>query len=196
MNNLIILIVEDNPADARLYQLALAESSYCDFSLTIVDTAAKAIDALKSVQFDAVLLDLNLPDSTGLDTLSKVQRATAAQIVVTTGTQDEKLGFDAIQAGAADFLPKGEKSGHTLSRVLTYAVERGRLRAQIEETKRVIRVSRDAAALSAISNSSSTKPIAFVAGEKPLREISYDNFQTVVARLSVIKSFETGLGSI
>jgi hypothetical protein len=65
---------------------------------------------------------------------------------------------------------------------LAFAVERDRLRAQIKETKRAMWVSREAAELSVISNSSSTKPIAGVAGEKPLREISYDNFQTVVAR--------------
>ena len=129
-----------------------------------------------------MLLDLNLPDSTGLETLSKIHRATTAQIVVTTGNQDDKLGFDAIQAGAADFLPKNEKSGHTLSRVLAYAVERERLRKQVEESRRGMRGSREAVALSAISHSSSAKPIKAVAGEKPLREVSPDKFQAVVAR--------------
>lgn len=179
---LVTLIVEDNPADARLVQLALAENPYCEFATTVVQDIAAAVAACRSLRFDVLLLDLTLPDSSGLKTLGIMLAETDAPIVVSTGARDDKLGFDAIQAGAADFVPKSESSSHALCRVMAYAVEHNRLRRQLEESNRVIRSNREMAALSSISGSSPTKVTATAIAERPFREAAPEKFQLSVSK--------------
>jgi len=121
-----ILLVEDNPADARLLQEALAETAE-PFDVSHVELLQAALDRVASEPFDAVLLDLFLPDSRGMET---VERATAAvpqaPIVVLTGSDDEAVAIEAVRRGAQDFLVKGFADGRSLARAIRYAVERKR----------------------------------------------------------------------
>lgn len=122
-----ILLVEDNPGDARLLVEEIREQGRGAFELEIADTLASAITRVSSGHFEAALLDLNLPDSHGLETfLSLHQRYRDLPIVLLTGLEDEGLGLRAVQEGAQDFLVKGQTSGSAVVRALRYAIERNR----------------------------------------------------------------------
>lgn len=125
-----ILIVEDNPGDARLIRLHLAEaredSRLPAGAMRHVATLAEAIAALEREAADVVLLDLSLPDAFGRQTLDRLLAVTSAPIVVLTGRDDEALAQDLIAAGAQDYLLKGEVDARLLARALRHACERKR----------------------------------------------------------------------
>jgi two-component system nitrate/nitrite sensor histidine kinase NarX len=120
-----ILLVEDNPGDARLIREILQSTPYERLVIKPVATLRDGLIDLK--QCDAILLDLSLPDSHGLDTLVKMrEHAPDTAIIVLTGTEDENLGVQALQMGAQDYLPKGDLDGKLLRRAIHYAIERHR----------------------------------------------------------------------
>jgi PAS domain S-box-containing protein len=122
-----ILLVEDNPGDVRLLREYLAEAGAGRFELTHVDRLSTGLERLADTSFDAVLLDLSLPDSQGLATLVRVHAAARdVPFVVLTGVEDETLGTRLVQAGAQDYLVKGQVTGLLLTRSLRHAVERKR----------------------------------------------------------------------
>ena len=122
-----VLLVEDNPGDARLIELMLDEIRPKRFSLQHVERLSRAIRILEREQFGLVLLDLGLPDSQGLDTFAAVHAAAPGiPVVVLTGNQDEVVGSEAVQAGAQDYLVKDQLDGATFVRALGYAIERHR----------------------------------------------------------------------
>ena len=129
-----VLLVEDNPGDARLTREMLADVRTAQFC--VVQTATLA-DALAHLEGDAentldvVLLDLSLPDSKGLDGVLRVQSVNARlPIVVLTGLDDEALSVEAVHAGAQDYLVKGCE-GEVMARAIRYAIERKRAHMQI-----------------------------------------------------------------
>lgn len=120
-----VLVVEDNPGDAGLIKEYLEESRYTAFQSSLVDRLSSAVEAMASRKFDVVLLDLNLPDSFGLDTVINMNKASReAAIIVLTGLSDDSVGFDAIRNGAQDFLVKGKISSDSLARTIRYSIER------------------------------------------------------------------------
>lgn len=126
-----VLLVEDNPGDARLvYEMFLAEKSRIE--TRIVSSLKEATDLLQAMTFDVVLLDLSLPDSTGLDTLRKVLSvAPGVAVVVQTGLDDESVGDKAVELGAQSYLIKGQYDGQLLLRAMRHANERQRLISQL-----------------------------------------------------------------
>jgi diguanylate cyclase (GGDEF)-like protein len=122
-----VLLVEDNPADARWVREMLAEDTTGEFDLLHASTVREAVDhlAARGGSLDAVLLDLSLPDETGLNTLQRVLTvAHTAVVIVMTGQGDERVGLASMQAGAQDYLTKGQVDGRTLRRALRFALER------------------------------------------------------------------------
>ncbi|MGH7821703.1 MAG: response regulator, partial [Candidatus Binatia bacterium] len=129
-----ILLIEDNPADARLIR-ELLNDSRLSFELDTADTLSRGIERLRPDAADVVLLDLSLPDSTGLDTFTRVHDAEPRiPIVVMSGLSDERLAMQAVHAGAQDYLVKGDVDGKLLGRSLRYAVERKRAEVALEES--------------------------------------------------------------
>jgi diguanylate cyclase (GGDEF)-like protein len=127
IDRLRVLLVEDNPADARWVSEMLAEDTSSEFDLVHAPTVRDAVDCLGAPGhgLDAVLLDLSLPDETGLNTLQRVLTvAHTAVVIVMTGQGDEQVGLAAMQAGAQDYLVKGQVDGRTLRRALRFALER------------------------------------------------------------------------
>jgi len=123
-----ILLVEDNVRDARLLRELLADTGPDRFTLRHVEQLDAGIRCLTQATFDIILLDLWLPDSQGAETLVKMHAAAQGiPIVLMTGLEDEELGLQLIQAGAQDYLVKGQVTAALLTRALTYAVERKRL---------------------------------------------------------------------
>lgn len=140
-----VLLVEDDPDDATLARRALRGR---DFAVHHATTLADARDALQTGGFDCVLLDLNLPDAWGMDTIAGVA-GLGTPIVALTGL-DESVGVDALRAGAADFLAKDHLRPRDLVRVVRHAVERQRLedvRRRLAEAERDAAVGRLAAGL-------------------------------------------------
>jgi diguanylate cyclase (GGDEF)-like protein len=122
-----VLLVEDNPGDARYVRELLCEDEACEFDLTHVATVRESIEQLQSgpERIDAVLLDLSLPDDSGLNTLRRVvEAASTAVVVVMTGAGDDELGLAAVREGAQDYLVKGTVTAPTLRRALRFALER------------------------------------------------------------------------
>lgn len=120
-----VLLIEDNPGDARLVGEMLREAQDQPFRLEHVERLTEALGHVANEHYDVVLVDLTLPDAHGICTVSHLQSAQPElPIVVLTDENDENLALQAVQAGAQDYLVKGQGDGHLLSRALWYAIER------------------------------------------------------------------------
>jgi len=123
-----VLLVEDNPSDARLIQESLAEATDDSFDLETVDTLAAGLHRLGCGGIEAILLDLALPDSFGQETFVRAKaQAMGVAIIVLTGLVDDSLALKLVQGGAQDFVAKVEVTGNNLTRAILYAIERERL---------------------------------------------------------------------
>src|SRR5579885_517093 len=126
-----LLLIEDNPVDATLFQHLLKKRNEKLYDIQVASSLADGDKQLSLADFDAVILDLNLPDCNGLDTLRSIRiRHPSIAIVVMTGDDDELLGLQAVQSGAQDYLVKGEATNNSLGRSIRYAIER-----QVSETR-------------------------------------------------------------
>jgi PAS domain S-box-containing protein len=135
-----LLLIEDCPADARLINIMLEQSWAVNVQCDWVDNRTDGIDRLRSGAYDVVLLDLGLPESTGLETLKIVCRETSVPtLVVMSGSSDEEVALQALQAGAQDYLIKGHVDGASLARSIRYAIGRTQaeqaLRARTDEQR-------------------------------------------------------------
>ncbi|HEV3052644.1 MAG TPA: hybrid sensor histidine kinase/response regulator [Longimicrobium sp.] len=141
-----ILLVEDNPGDARLLRYTLQEAQSLRFELVHASRLSEALDLVRAEPADVVLLDLSLPDAHGMDTVARMlEAAPAVPIIVLTGLADETVAVHAVQAGAQDYLVKGTVEGATLGRAIRYAMERKRLETERAELLRAEREARAAA---------------------------------------------------
>ena len=139
-----ILLVEDNPGDARLLREAMAEVGSAKFELNHVDRLSEAVRRLGEERFDVILLDLSLPDGKGINTVVRVrEQALGVPIIVLTGLDDEALALDAVRAGAQDYLIKGQVDGSLLARAMRYAIERNQAEMKIERNLERVRVLRE-----------------------------------------------------
>lgn len=124
MTNLTsILLVEDSIADAKYVQQILPGHLYSFVHVTRLEQAQKALAS--GVAFDVILLDLTLPDETGISTVTSTMAwAGSVPIVILTGLSDEDISIQAVKCGAQDYILKKEISEHSLARTIRYAVER------------------------------------------------------------------------
>ncbi len=131
--HLKVLLIEDNPGDANLIRQMLTEERLTSFDLEWAEELSTGLKHLARRDIDALLLDLSLPDSQGLDTFTRVQtQAPELPIIVLSGLEDETLAVEAVRKGAQDYLVKGQVDSHLLSRAIKYAVQR----KQVEEALR------------------------------------------------------------
>jgi signal transduction histidine kinase len=140
--DLRVLLVEDNPGDAKLVrhhlQRATDEGVARVSDVVHADSLTAATERLETDAFDVVFLDLGLPESTGLETLDRMLAATATPVVVLTGLDDQATAVEAIQTGAQDYLVKSDIDSSTLSRSLRYAVERAKNERKLQrQTERM-----------------------------------------------------------
>lgn len=119
-----VLLIEDNPGDADLINEMLGESEFGNFKFNSVETLNEGFNHLKSNDVDVLLLDLNLPDSTEMDTLIKArEKFPEIPIVVLTGSYSESNGLKALNK-AQDYLTKGRINEYILSKSIFYSIER------------------------------------------------------------------------
>jgi len=129
-----LLLVEDNEGDAKIVLYTLQEAQSARFNVTWVSTLADAFGEWGKQDFDVVLLDLSLPDSSGLQTLTAMRElAPNVPIVVATGSDDINLGIQTLRLGAQEFLLKGRVSGEMVVRELLHAIERQRFDAEMTQ---------------------------------------------------------------
>lgn len=128
-----VLLLEDNPGDARLVQAALADYAPGQFAVTRVERLADALARLGAEPFDAMLCDLSVPDSEGMATPQVIiERFPLLPLVVLTGgSHDASFGRDAILHGAQDYLVKGKADAEAIVRSVHYAIERKQLELQL-----------------------------------------------------------------
>ncbi|NQT25979.1 response regulator [candidate division KSB1 bacterium] len=133
-----ILLIEDNPADARLLQETLSdvnqnESINTVFEIQCATRHVEGIEFLNEADYDIVLLDLSLPDSQGLETFTNTHRLFPdIPIIILSGLDDETVALQAVRSGAQDYLFKGEATGYLLLRAIRYAIERKRIVAELK----------------------------------------------------------------
>src|SRR6266850_259130 len=129
------MLVEDNAADVSLVRALLDEAGSADMELVEAGLVSEAEHLLQSEPFDAILLDLTLPDSCGLESLNRVQRiAPHVPVVVLSGLTDESVALEAVKNGAQDYLLKGGCDGTVLARAVRYSAERKRAELEVRHS--------------------------------------------------------------
>ena len=130
-----VLVVDDNAADRNLVRLSLSESPYI-YKVECAERLSEGLHKLETEQPDVILLDLNLPDSQGGDTVRRVvDEVPQVPILVLTGSDDDGLALDAMRAGAQDYIVKGQIDSSALTRAMRYAIERHRLQIALQDAR-------------------------------------------------------------
>jgi two-component system sensor histidine kinase UhpB len=136
-----VLIIEDNPGDARLVQEALKGTSDPAYRVEWVDRLSSGLARLADGGIDALLLDLGLPDSQGLAALPRIRDlAPQVPVVVLSGADDEQLAMEAVREGAQDYLVKTHADHYLLARSLRYAIQRKRAAEALRESEERLRL--------------------------------------------------------
>jgi len=139
-NVIKILIIEDNPGDIRLIVEMLKEANTFLFEMESADRLSTGLKLLGEKEFDIVLLDLGLPDSQGMSTVTKtVEQFPSVPLIVLTGLFSEALGLDAISKGAQEYLVKGHIESKLLARCIRYGIERKRIEESQKETEAFVK---------------------------------------------------------
>ena len=161
MNNSIdMLLIEDNPGDSEYLQELLAGEREPGFSIVPVQRLTEAIALLRDRSYDIILLDLGLPDSQGMDTLTAITGRSAAPIIILTGLADEDFALRAIKAGAADYLIKGQINRILIVRTIRYAIERKRADEVLRESGQRLQLAIQAGRMAAWSWNAETQRMA------------------------------------
>ncbi len=131
-----ILLVEDNPGDARLTHELLRDVHDFAFEMVHVSNFERALAALAEGQFDIVLLDLSLGDSSGIETVKRLYASEpTVPMIVLSGMENDGVAMSALQEGAQDYLVKGQGDGDLIKRAIHYAIERKSVEVQLLAAK-------------------------------------------------------------
>lgn len=129
-----VLLIEDSLMYVRLLRAMLESLEQYHFEIEHADRLSAALEYLAQQHYDLILSDLNLPDSEGLATFYSVsESATEAPIVVLSSDEDERVAMQAVQGGAQDYLVKSSVNAPMLARSIFYAIERQRMRIELQE---------------------------------------------------------------
>lgn len=120
-----LLVVEDDPTDLEWLEVMLKNANVCPYDIDAVPTVREAEDAVTGAAYDCVLLDLSLPDTSGMETVDRILAAAPrTPVVVFTHSDDLDLGLRAIDAGAQEYLVKGQASGSQILRAAMFSAAR------------------------------------------------------------------------
>lgn len=135
-NSKRILLVEDDDKFARVLSKQLEKNNY---EVTHCSNLSDSLDSIIECEFDLVLLDLGLPDSSGLKTYDKIFKVKSdVPVVVLTGLDDEEIAIKAVKKGAQDYLVKGEVDNRMLLHCLGYAIERSKLLFRLKKLQELV----------------------------------------------------------
>lgn len=133
-----ILVVDDNPADRLLYRKSLPANADRLFEIAEADNGDAALAVCRAHRPDCIVLDFNMPSIDGLEFMSALKREFGdlpCPIVMLTGVRDERTAVKAMKSGAADYIPKSDNIADALERAIMGAIEKSRMRRQIEEQR-------------------------------------------------------------
>ncbi len=133
-----VLVVEDNPTQSTLLRLHLRKLG---FTVDCVTTLSACLERLTKPGIDVVLLDLSLPDSSGIESFYRVHSLSENMpIVVLSALDDQQVALEALHNGAQDYLIKGRVSDDSIVRCLRYAIERNRVETALRQSERITRL--------------------------------------------------------
>lgn len=165
-----VLLIEDDHDFATLMLEHLADHPEVAFDVVLATSLADGRAELAN-GYDAVLLDLGLPDSAGLRTVREIMEGNvSAAVVVLTSVSDQHIAQESLELGAQEFLVKTDVSAPLLSRTLRYAVERQRLLNQLRDAREREARERELRQLERLSTESRPSVTAGVYGSGPLHE--------------------------
>jgi PAS domain S-box-containing protein len=134
-----ILLIEDNPADAHLIDIYLRDAYGSSYTLEKSSRLGSGLELLAIHDFDIILVDLTLPDSSGIETFKDLHDAFPEKpVIVLTGLEDESVGITTVKLGAQDFLIKGKIGSKGLKRSINYSIERYKLLKSLSENARML----------------------------------------------------------
>ena len=187
-----VLLVEDNPGDARLVQEMLSAHEAGGFEVVHTARLEEALKRLSKEAFDAVLLDLSLPDSSGVATLDKARIRESQEsapsdkrtpIVVITGREGhEEEDLDSVHHGAEDYLEKSTLRADILIRSIQFAVERHRQRQRSSDEQDESRQKREMASLESIEAPPHTSVTAQTYGFSSLEDAAPDTVEMLIGQ--------------
>ena len=173
MRTIKILCIEDNLGDVRLIKEVLREDRSNRYIFEVTGKFKDVHRIIKKLQFDVILLDLTLPDISGLETIEGMKALMPEiPIIVLTGMQDEIVMDNAIKKGAQDYLQKGAITTPLLTRSIKYAIDRNSLMLELEKLKQIENQKREMASLDKLSPKGSVLVTEKALGIKSLREVS------------------------
>jgi DNA-binding response OmpR family regulator len=183
-----ILLIEDNPDHVHLLKRFLRESS----RITHADTLAAGIELHAVEPFDVTILDLTLPDSRGIQTLTRFRKAVSeSPVIITTGDENEETAIQSLRMGAQDYLVKGTINGDMFNRAVRYAVERQRLAKKLSESRERERRLREMKTLTRLSADPEARITAETFGELSLQKRYPDIYEQLIKRYQAL--LETAL---
>lgn len=128
-----ILLIEDNPGDVRLIREMLKDAAPLHCSLVHFGNFSEGLASLTKNIYDIILLDIGLPDSSELDSISEIKKASpATPIIMLTGLDDEQSAISSLHLGAQDYLVKGQTDSNLLARSIRYAIERNQIEKELK----------------------------------------------------------------
>ncbi|HEY9811155.1 MAG TPA: ATP-binding protein [Halomicronema sp.] len=136
-----VLIVEDSPSDALLWQTMFLTGDSQKWRVFWVKRLKEAVDSCRQCQFDVILLDLCLPDSNGWETVAEFHREIPnVPVLVLTSEENEEVAIQAMSQGAQDYLVKNDITYNLLFRAIRYAIERGQILKQLRDSQQQYKV--------------------------------------------------------
>ncbi|MBF0416882.1 MAG: response regulator [Magnetococcales bacterium] len=189
-----LLLVEDDLGFAALLDEWLGDLSGRPAAIlpfrifvTQVNNLSQALKTMEDTGFDILLVDLNLPDSVGLETFERIRDLeVACPVIVLSGLDDELLAIQAVRSGAQDYLVKNTIDGNLLFRSIRYALERHALHQELEQAREQDRRLREQGALDRLSDRNVSSIAARMLGIQELKGGYPDRFARIVAQLAEI----------
>ena len=178
VEQLRILLIEDNPDHAALVKRRLIKAEHADIQVVWNETFAEGVASLESdAGYDAILLDLSLPDSTLAETLpAMLPLALQCPILVLTSLDEREVALKAVRQGAQDFLVKSHISGELLLRAIRHAIDRKKTERQLRQySEELERSNRDLEQFASIISHDLNAPLRAISGFLQLLSSRYQD---------------------